>query len=138
MSKPSNKKQSVDNTEVKPADDAQPAPTPSHGRSQFKVRTPEEKKQAHKEGIIKTAVAAIIGIVAGIIAYTQLGEGIPTETGYEWYVILMFIVGISFYVMKFSFPIFKIKPKEFGFKDWFYVEFIVIDFCLLTWTLLLN
>jgi cbb3-type cytochrome oxidase subunit 1 len=138
LSKSSKKKPSVAKNEVKPADEAQPAPTQSHGRSQFKMKSPEEKKEAHKEGIIKTAVAAIIGMVAGIIAYMQLGEGIPGETGYEWYVILMFIVGISFYVMKFSFPIFKIKPKEFGFKDWFYVEFIVVDFCLVTWTLLLN
>jgi len=36
------------------------------------------------------------------------------------------------------FPLIKINTKEFGFKDWFYVEFIVIDFCLVTWTLLLN
>ncbi|SDG33295.1 hypothetical protein SAMN04488589_2739 [Methanolobus vulcani] len=136
MSKSSNKKPSVAKKEVKPADDAQPAPTSSHGRSQFKMRTPEEKKQAHKEGIIKTAVAAIIGMVAGIIAYMQLGVG--DDPTVKWYVIMMFIVGISFYVMKLSFPLFKIKPKEFGFKDWFYVEFIVIDFCLVTWTLLLN
>ncbi|WP_407283076.1 hypothetical protein V7O61_00400 [Methanolobus sp. WCC1] len=137
MSKSSKKKSSVAKNEVKPADDAQPAPTPSRpGKTQFKMKTPEEKKQAHKEGIIKTAVAAILGIVAGAIAYMQLGVG--DDPTIKWYVIMMFIVGISFYVMKFSFPIFKIKPKEFGFKDWFYVEFIVVDFCLVTWTLLLN
>jgi hypothetical protein len=28
--------------------------------------------------------------------------------------------------------------KEFKFKDWFYVEFIVVDFFLVVWTLLLN
>lgn len=100
------------------------------------MRTPEEKKLAHKEGIIKTAVAAIIGIIAGIIADIQLG--VADDPTIKWYVILMFIVGLSFYVMKFSFPLFKIKVKEFGLKDWFYVEFIVIDFCLVTWTLLLN
>jgi hypothetical protein len=121
------------------ADDAQPAPTSSgSGKFSFKVRTPEERKKAHMEGIIKTAVAAIIGVIAGILAYIQLGVGDALTTGYEWYVVMMFIVGISFYVMKFSFPLFKIKVKEFGFKDWFYVEFIVIDFCLVTWTLLLN
>lgn len=124
-------------SEAKSTDDAKPAPTkPRSGRSQFKMRTPEEKRQAHKEGIIKTAVASIVGIAAGIIAYLQLGVG--DDPTIKWYVIMMFIVGISFYVMKFTFPIFKIKPKEFGFKDWFYVEFIVIDFCLVTWTLLLN
>jgi len=31
-----------------------------------------------------------------------------------------------------------IDVKEFGNKDWFYVEFITIDFWLVVWTLLLN
>ncbi|WP_340819775.1 hypothetical protein [Methanolobus sp. WCC4] len=138
MSKSSRKKQSAEVETKDPADNNQPAPTSSGSgrRTSYKPRSPEEKRLAHKEGIIKTAVAAIIGIIAGIVAYMQIG--IADDPTVKWYVIMMFIVGISFYVMKFSFPLFKIKAKEFGFKDWFYVEFIVIDFCLVTWTLLLN
>ncbi|SFM49029.1 EMC6-like membrane protein [Methanolobus profundi] len=138
MSKSSKKKQSAEVSTKESADNTQPAPTSSGSgrRPGYKAKTPEERRLAHKEGIIKTAVAAIIGIIAGIIANLQLG--VADDPTIKWYVIMMFIVGLSFYVMKFSFPIFKIKAKEFGFKDWFYVEFIVIDFCLVTWTLLLN
>lgn len=133
MSKPSKKKQSP--APVQAAADAQPAPaSPGFGRSPYKPKTPEERRKAHKEGIIKTAVAAIIGIIAGTIAYTQLGAG-ETE---KWYAILTIIAGLSYYAMRLVFPMIKIHTKEFGFKDWFYVEFIVIDFCLVTWTLLLN
>ncbi len=137
MSKSSKKKQSVASSKQVSTDIAQPAPTSSgSGKVSFKARTPEERKKAHMEGIIKTAVAAIIGVIAGILAYIQLG--IADDPTVKWYAILMIIAALSFYAMKLVFPVFKIKVKEFGFKDWFYVEFIVIDFCLVTWTILLN
>ncbi|WP_094227139.1 EMC6-like membrane protein [Methanolobus psychrotolerans] len=137
MSKSSKKKQSVATSTQESTDIAQPVPTSSgSGKISFKVKTPEERKKAHKEGIVKTAVAAIIGIIAGILAYIQLG--ISDDPAMKWYAIMIIIAALSYYAMKLVFPLFKIRTKEFGFKDWFYVEFIVIDFCLVTWTLLLN
>ncbi|MDY0385875.1 MAG: hypothetical protein RBT65_01835 [Methanolobus sp.] len=137
MSKSSKKKQSAASSKQVSTDVAQPASTSSRSaKPSFKVRTPEERKKAHMEGIIKTAVAAIIGVIAGILAYMQLG--IADDPTLKWYAILTIIAALSFYAMKLVFPVFKIKVKEFGFKDWFYVEFIVIDFCLVTWTILLN
>jgi hypothetical protein len=100
----------------------------------YKVKTPEERKQAHVEGIIKTAVASIIGIIAGILAHYQFGVGADTQ----WYAVLIIVAAVSYYAQRIIFPLIKIDTKEFGFKDWFYVEFLVIDFCLVTWTLLLN
>ncbi len=96
--------------------------------------TPEEKQKAHREGIIKTIVSAVLGILAGFIMFNQY------ETGEDriWYVILMIVIGITYYVQKLIYIPLKINTKEFKFKDWFYVEFIVIDFFLVTWTLLLN
>ena len=55
-----------------------------------------------------------------------------------WYAILMIVIGITYYIQKFTYPLLKIDVKEFKAKDWFYVEFIVVDFFLVTWTLLLN
>lgn len=137
MSKSSKKKQSEASSKQVSTDIAQPVSTSSgSGKVSFKVRTPEERKKAHMEGIIKTAVAAIIGVIAGILAYIQLG--IAADPTVKWYAILIIIAVLSFYAMKLVFPVFKIKVKDFGFKDWFYVEFIVIDFCLVTWTILLN
>ncbi|MEZ5334417.1 MAG: hypothetical protein R2741_03830 [Methanolobus sp.] len=134
MSKSSKKKQSSASSNKAVDKAKQDSASPGFGRSAYKPKTPEEKRKAHKEGIIKTAVAAIVGIIAGIIAYTQLGTGEDKL----WYATLMIVAGFSYYGMRLIFPMLKVRTKEFGFKDWFYVEFIVIDFCLVTWTLLLN
>ena len=99
-----------------------------------KQRTPEEKRKAHIQGIIKTAVASILGIIAGVLANMQYGMG--TET--KWYAVIAIVAILAYYAQRLIYPAIKISTKEFGFKDWFYVEFLVVDFCLVTWTLLLN
>lgn len=86
------------------------------------------------QGIIKTAVASILGIIAGILANMQYGMG--TET--KWYAVITIVAILAYYAQRLIYPAIKISTKEFGFKDWFYVEFLVVDFCLVTWTLLLN
>lgn len=103
-------------------------------KSFIKEMTPEEKQKAHREGIIKTIVSSILGILAGFIMFYQYGTGEDRM----WYAILMIIIGVTYYVQKLIYPQLKIDVKEFKFKDWLYVEFIVIDFFLVTWTLLLN
>lgn len=99
-----------------------------------KQKTPEEKQKAHRDGIIKTIVSSILGIIAGVVMFSQYGAGEDRI----WYVILMIIIGITYYVQRLVYPLIKIDVKEFKLKDWFYVEFIVVDFFLVTWTLLLN
>ncbi|WP_406660224.1 hypothetical protein V7O66_10245 [Methanolobus sp. ZRKC3] len=137
MSKPSNRKQSTSSKQkdIKTAEAVTPSVSGAD-RSAFKSKTPEEKKQTHIEGIIKTAVASIIGMIAGLIVFMQLGVGDAPEV--KWYAIITIVAAISYYAMRLIFPLVKINTKDFGPKDWFYVEFIVIDFCLVTWTLLLN
>ncbi len=100
----------------------------------IREKTPEERKKAHIQSIIKTAVAAFLGILAGFIAFFRLDAGLETK----WYAILVIVAILAYYAQRIIYPAIKINTKEFGFKDWFYVEFIVIDFCLVTWTLLLN
>ena len=114
--------------------DAKSNVTKSKGIITVKEKTPEERKQNHIEGIVKTAVASIIGIVAGFISFNQFGTAEDTT----WYAILTIIAVLAYYAQRIIFPAIKINSKEFGFKDWFYVEFLVIDFCLVTWVLLLN
>jgi len=104
------------------------------GTFAVKQRTPEEKRKAHIHGIIKTAVASLLGIVAGVLANMQYGMG--TET--KWYAVITIVAILAYYAQRIIYPAIKISTKEFGFKDWFYVEFLVVDFCLVTWTLLLN
>ena len=50
----------------------------------------------------------------------------------------MIVVGFTYFLQKLIYSQLNIDTIEFKFKDWFYVEFIVLDFFLVTWTLLLN
>jgi hypothetical protein len=100
-----------------------------------KEKTTAEKQKEYKEGIIKTLVASALGIIAGFLANSTYGAG---ETR-VWYLVLFIVIGITYFAQKYLiFPQLKIDVKEFKLKDWFYVEFIIIDLFLVTWTLLLN
>lgn len=100
----------------------------------IKERTPEEKQKEHRDGIIKTVVAAILGTIAGILYFHLYGTG----ENNIWYVELTIVIGFTYFIQKFLYPQLQISTKEFKFKDWFYVEFIVVDFFLVVWTILLN
>jgi hypothetical protein len=100
----------------------------------IKVRTPEEKQKEHRDGIVKTVVAAVLGAIAGILCFSQYGAGVDRI----WYAVLVIVIGLTYFIQKLLYPQLKIDTKEFKFKDWFYVEFIVIDFFLVVWTILLN
>ena len=100
----------------------------------IKERTPEEKQKEHREGIIKTIVAAALGTIAGILCFNQYGAGEDRI----WYAVITIVIGLTYFIQKLIYPQLKIDTKEFKFKDWFYVEFIVLDFFLVIWTLLLN
>ncbi|OED10838.1 hypothetical protein A9239_06980 [Methanosarcina sp. A14] len=100
----------------------------------IKERTPEEKQKEHRDGVVKTVVAALLGTIAGILCFHLYGAGEDRI----WYAVLTIVIGLTYYIQKFLYPQIKINTKEFKFKDWFYVEFIVVDFFLIVWTLLLN
>lgn len=106
----------------------------SERKNLIKEITPEEKQKAHREGILKTIVASALGIIAGLIASSLYGTG----ENKAWYAILMIVIGFTYFLQKLIYSQLNIDTIEFKFKDWFYVEFIVIDFFLVTWTLFLN
>jgi hypothetical protein len=103
-------------------------------KSVIKEKTPEEKQKEHRDGIIKTVVASALGIIAGFLVHSMYGTGEDKI----WYAILFIVIGFTYFIQKFLYPQIKIDVKEFKLKDWFYVEFIIVDFFLVTWTLLLN
>ena len=96
-------------------------------------KTPEEKKKLHIDGIKKTVIPALIGTVAGFLSL-NLGSA----TDLPWLSIMLFVIIFSYYAQRLVYPLINVDIKEFGNKDWFYVEFITIDFWLVVWTLLLN
>lgn len=97
-------------------------------------KTPEEKKKNYIDGIIKTIVPALMGTLAGLFCFYQLKDG----TEFPWLSIMLLVIIFSYYGQRIIYPLIKIEVKEFGAKDWLYVEFITVDFWLVVWTLLLN
>ena len=141
MSKKTQRSKGLKSTETKPAELMEiPMEGVTEGtgipekKSFIKEMSPEEKQKAHRDGIIKTIVAAILGIVAGFIVFYQYGAGEDRI----WYALLTIVFVLTYYLQRLIYPQLQIDPKTFKFKDWFYVEFIVLDFFLVTWTLLLN
>ena len=121
-------------TTVVPAEGSAASAGTPEKKGLIKEKTPEEKQKAHREGIIKTIAASVLGILAGFLAFTLYGTGEDRI----WYAVLVIIIGLTYFIQKLIYPPLKIDTKEFKAKDWFYVEFIIIDFFLVTWTLLLN
>ncbi len=98
--------------------------------------TAEEKEKKRVEGIKKTIIPGVIGVIAGAVFFILIGDG----TGHKsiWFTILFVLLVFSYYLQRLIYPAAGINAREFGKKDWFYVEFIVLDFFLVSWTLLLN
>ncbi|NMC09690.1 MAG: hypothetical protein GYA39_01730 [Methanothrix sp.] len=51
---------------------------------------------------------------------------------------MLLVIFVTFLIQKYTYSFFKIDAAAFQTKDWFYVEFMVVDLWLVTWTLLLN
>lgn len=98
--------------------------------------TPEEKEKLRIEGIKKTVIPGVLGIIAGIVLFVLLGDGVAQRG--LWFSVLFIVLALAYYVQRIIYPLIRVNVREFGKKDWFYVEFIVLDFCLVTWTILLN
>ena len=98
-------------------------------------QTPEEKKRMYREGLIRTIVAALSGIVGGVVCYYAFGSA---ENRFWLLILLPLIIFVYYIQRRIIFPAFKIDMKLLNWKDWFGILFLVLIFCLVTWTILLN
>ncbi len=91
------------------------------------AQTPQKGKQAtHVEGIKKTLLASMLGIIGGLLSY-YVGAS---------YGIFIFIV--VFYIQRPILPRVQIDVKEYQLKDWLYTAFMTFAFWFVSWTILLN
>jgi len=98
-------------------------------------QTPEEKKRMYKESLLRTLVASVIGIISGIICYFALGSA----EAHFWVIILLLVMVFTYYIQKrVILPALKMDMKLLNWKDWFGIQFLVLVYCLVTWTILLN
>lgn len=106
-------------------------------------QTPAEKKRMYRESLIRTVIASIFGIIAGVICYFSLGTAVSpdgtTPLKNAWFVILPLVMIFTYYILRrLAFPALKMDMKLLNWKDWFGIQFLVLIYCIVTWTILLN
>ena len=93
-----------------------------------------ERRKDRIDGITKTVYPSILGTAAGFACYLA-GEAIAP---YPWHFVMLSVILLTYIIQKYTYTFLNIDAASFKTKDWFYVEFMVVDFWLVTWTLLLN
>jgi len=99
-----------------------------------RLKTPAERRKILMEGLKKTIVPAVLGVLAGLASYHVLGMGMELP----WHFIMLNVILATLIIQRLVYPPLGINVLEFKPKDWFYVEFIAVDLWLVCWTILLN
>jgi hypothetical protein len=100
-----------------------------------KPKSAAERKKDQIDGITKTVYPAVLGVLAGIACYYAPAE---TINQLPWHFVLLVVLAVTYFIQKVTYPFLKVDVANFKGKDWFYVEFLVVDLWLVSWTLLLN
>jgi hypothetical protein len=98
------------------------------------AKTPAEKKRILIEGIKKTVAPAFISVFFALLFVYKFGDA----SGISWFSVFLLVILISYFIQKLVYPTLGIRVKEFETKDWLYVEFLVVIYFWVFWTLLLN
>ena len=96
--------------------------------------TPDERKRIMIEGIKKTVAPAFISVFFALLFFVKFRDASEES----WFSVILVVALISYYIQKFSYRFFGVKVEDFETKDWLYVEFFVVIYFWVFWTLLLN
>lgn len=99
-----------------------------------KIITSEERRRILIEGIKKTVLPAFISAVFAVIFFLKFGYAKDVS----WFSIFLLVLLLSYYIQIGIYPLIGVRVKEFEIKDWLYVEFMIIIYFMIFWTLLLN
>ncbi len=133
----------VETTDVQTETAAAPAAeVPKQTAPPKKKETPEEKivrkKAEHSERVIRTFIACVLGVFAGIASYFLAGTPNP-ESGVQADPILgVLILLIAIIIQRTIFLLIEIDTKKLGKKDCFYQAFMTFAIWYLTWTIILS
>jgi ferredoxin len=107
-----------------------------------KKENPEEriirKKTEHGERVVRTFIACVLGVIAGITSYFTAGApdletGIQTDPFIGIMILLVTVV-----LQRTIFILVKIDITKLGKKDWFYQTFMTFATWYLSWTIILS
>jgi len=102
------------------------------------AKTPAEKKRLLIEGIKKTVAPAFISVLFAFLFNYKFGSASGEAFKLPWFYVFLLVILISYYIQKLIYPAIGVRVKEFETKDWLYVEFLVVIYFWVFWTLLLN
>ena len=106
-----------------------------------KPKSAADRRKDRIDGITKTMYSASLGVVAGFACYFlagAVGEYSWQIGELPWHFVMISVILVTSLIQRFTYPFLKVDAASFQTKDWLYVEFIVVDLWLVTWTLLLN
>jgi membrane protein YdbS with pleckstrin-like domain len=91
-------------------------------------RAVDKKKEEYVEGIVKTVIPVLCGIIAGVISFFVVTDPLSSDG--------LLIAILLVMVQKFIYPFFHMNLE--GAKDWLYISFMT-GFCwFVTFALMLN
>lgn len=115
---------------------AAPAPAPKH------KETPEEKKarkkSEHVNRVIRTAIACVLGMLAGLASFYLAGSLDPVTGTQPMPVIGLLVLILAIVIQKTIFMVIRIDISKLGKKDWFYQGFMTFATWYLSWTMMLS
>ncbi len=128
--------QEAPSKQTAPTKEATPAPAPKH------KETPEEKKarkkSEHVNRVIRTAIACVLGMLAGLASFYLAGEMDPLTGVQPMPVIGLLILVLAIVIQKTIFMVIRIDVSKLGKKDWFYQGFMTFATWFLSWTMMLS
>jgi hypothetical protein len=135
MARTRKKGRSKEGTETQEASSqrtAEPAPKPL---PKSKPKSTAETRKIQTDGIKKTVYPSFLGVLAGFACYYAPSAAIGQL---PWHFVMLMVIAVTYFVQRLTYPFMNIDVLDFKGKDWFYVEFMVVDLWLVTWTILLN
>jgi len=116
-----------------------------------KKETPEEKvankKLRHVDRVIRTGIACLLGMIAGLISYYMAGTPNPIndamiEAGLAGVqanpIVGILVLLVAIVIQKSLFMVIKIDVTKLGKKDWFYQAFMTFATWYISWTMMLS
>ncbi len=96
------------------------------------VKSNDQKRKEHNGRIIRTGIASVMGIIAGVLSFLL----VKPETNQGVIGFLLLLGAMVF--QKHVFMLIGLDISELGGKDWFYQSFMAFAFWFIAWTILLT
>jgi Pyruvate/2-oxoacid:ferredoxin oxidoreductase delta subunit len=116
--------------------------TPNQTAQPKKKETPDEKiirkRAEHSERVVRTLIACVLGVFAGITSYFIAGAPSPeTGTQTDPFVGILILL-LTVVLQRTIFILINIDTIKLGKKDWFYQAFMTFAMWYLSWTIILS